>query len=259
MRPETVLAWHRKLVARRWTYARRGGRPPTQAEVRRLVVRLAKDNETWGYRRIQGELSRLGIAVAPSTVWAILKEHRIEPAPRRSGLSWKNFLRRQASGIVACDFLTVDTVFLRRLYVLFFIEIGTRKVHLGGVTSNPKAAWVTRQARNLVSQWSALPFRRDSKYTWAFDEVFRSEGVEIIRTPIKAPLANAIAERFVGTLRRECLDRLLIFGRRHLESVLSVYVEHYNAHRPPSSARHGAAGSSCLRTSPCLGWGSADA
>lgn len=197
---------HRKLVARRWTYARRGGRPPTHAEVRRLVVRLAKDNETWGYRRIQGELSRLGIAVAPSTVWAILKEHRFEPAPRRSGLSWSDFLRRQASGIVACDFLTVDTVFLRRLYVLFFIEIGSRKVHLGGVTSNPNAAWVTQQARNLVGRWSAFPFRflirdRDSKYTWAFDEAFRSEGVEIIPTPIKAPLANAIAERFVGTLR----------------------------------------------------------
>lgn len=152
-------------------------------------------------------------------------------------MSWKDFLRRQASGIVACDFLTVDTVFLRRLYLLFFIEIGSRKVHLGGVTSNPNAAWVTQQARNLVGRWSAFPFRflirdRDSKYTCACDEVFRSEGVEIIPTPIKAPLANAIAERFVGTLRRECLDRLLIVGRRHLESVLSVYAEHYNAHRP---------------------------
>ena len=158
VRPETIVAWHRKPVARRWTYARRGGRPPTHAEVRRLVVRLAKDNETWGYRRIQGELSRLGIAVAPSTVWAILKEHRIEPAPRRSSLSWKDFLRRQASGIVACDFLTVDTVFLRRLYVLFFIQIGSRKVYLGGVTSNPNAAWVTQQARNLVGRWSPFPF-----------------------------------------------------------------------------------------------------
>lgn len=157
VRPETIVAWHRKLVARRWTYPRHGGRPQIQAEIRRLVVRLAKDNETWGYRRIQGELSRLGIAVAPSTVWAILKDHGIEPAPRRSGLSWKEFLLRQESGTVACDFLTVDTVFLRRLYVLFFIEIGTRKVHLGGVTSNPNAAWVTQQARNLVSRRSTLP------------------------------------------------------------------------------------------------------
>ncbi len=184
---------------------------------RRLVVRLAKDNETWGYRRIQGELSRLGIAVAPSTVWAILKEHRIEPAPRRSGLSWSDFLRRQASGIVACDFLTVDTVFLRRLYVLFFIEIGSRKVHLGGVTSNPNAAWVTQQARNLVGRWSAFPFRflirdRDSKYTWACDEVFgpRASRSSPPQSRLRSPTPSR--ERFFGTLRRECLDRLLIVG-----------------------------------------------
>lgn len=162
---------------------------------------------------------------------------RNRPAPRRSGLSWREFLNRQAAGIIACDFLTVDTVFLRRFYAFFFIEIATRRVHLAGVTSNPEASWVTQQARNLVSTWETFPFRflirdRDVKYVAGFDEVFRSEGLRIVRTPIKAPLANAFAERFVGTLRRECLDRILIFGRGDLESSLRVYVEHYNGHRP---------------------------
>ncbi len=237
VRPETVLRWHRSIVARRWTCPRRQGRPPTQGEVRQLVIRLAEDNPTWGYRRIQGELKHLGIAIAPSTVWSILRSEGIDPAPRRSGLSWREFLNRQAAGIIACDFLTVDTVFLRRFYAFFFIEIATRRVHLAGVTSNPEASWVTQQARNLVSTWEAFPFRflirdRDVKYVAGFDEVFRSEGLRIVRTPIKAPLANAFAERFVGTLRRECLDRILIFGRGDLESTLRVYVEHYNCHRP---------------------------
>jgi putative transposase len=237
VRPETVLAWHRKLVARRWTYPRRIGRPQTQSEIRSLVIRLAKENPTWGYRRIQGELHGLRIKVAPSTVWAILRQAGIDPAPRRAGLSWREFLRAQAKGIIACDFVTVDTVFLRRLYVLFFIEIGTRRVLFSGVTSNPDASWVTQQARNLVSRWDTFPFRflirdRDAKFPGAFDEVFRSEGTKIIRTPIKAPLANAFSERFVGTLRRECLDPILIFGRGHLESCLRVYIEHYNGHRP---------------------------
>lgn len=240
VRPETVLRWHRALVARRWTYPRRPGRPPTQAGVRQLVIRLAEENSTWGYRRIQGELKQLGIAIAPSTVWSILKDEGIDPAPRRAGLCWREFLSRQATGIIACDFLTVDTVFLRRFYALFFIEIATRRVHLAGVTSNPDASWVTQQARNLVARWDGFPFRflirdRDSKYAAGFDEVFRSEGLRIVRTPIKAPLANAFAERFVGTLRRECLDRILIRGRGHLESTLRTYVAHYNDHRPHRS------------------------
>jgi putative transposase len=240
VRPETVLRWHRALVARRWTYPRRPGRPPTQAGVRQLVIRLAEENPTWGYRRIQGELKQLGIAIAPSTVWSILKDEGIDPAPRRAGLSWREFLSRQATGIIACDFLTVDTVFLRRFYALFFIEIATRRVHLAGVTSNPNASWVTQQARNLVARWDSFPFRflirdRDSKYAAGFDEVFRSEGLRIVHTPIKAPLANAFAERFVGTLRRECLDRILIRGRGHLESTLRTYVAHYNDHRPHRS------------------------
>jgi putative transposase len=173
-------------------------------------------------------------------VWSILKDEGIDPAPRRAGLSWREFLRAQAEGIIACDFLTVDTVFLRRFYVLFFIEVATRRVHLAGVTPNPDAFWITQQTRNLVARWDGCPFRflirdRDSKYVAGFDEVFRSEGLRIVHTPIKAPLANAFAERFVGTLRRECLDRTLIFGRRHLESVLETYLAHYNGHRPNRS------------------------
>ncbi len=149
--PATLLHWHRRLVARRWTYSRRGvGRPRTRNGISELVLRLARENPTWGYRRIHGELVGLGIALAPSTIWAILRRHGIEPAPRRAALSWSQFLRAQASAIIACDFLTVDTVWLRRLYVLFFIEIANRRVHFGGVTANPHERWVTQQARNLV-------------------------------------------------------------------------------------------------------------
>jgi putative transposase len=213
------------------------GRPPKQGDVRQLVIRLAEDNPTWGYRRIQGELKHLGIAIAPSTVWSILRKEGIGPAPRRTGLSWRQFLNRQAAGIIACDFLTVDTVFLRRFYALFFIEIATRRVHLAGVTPRPDASWVTQQARNFVARWETFAFRflirdRDAKYVACFDEVFRSEGLRIVRTPIQAPLANAFAERFIGTLWRECLDRILIFGRGDLESTLRVYIDHYNGHRP---------------------------
>jgi putative transposase len=240
VRPETILRWHRALVARRWTYPRRTGRPPKPMEIRRLVVRLAKENATWGYRRIQGELKHLGIAIAPSTVWSILQAEGIDPAPRRAGISWKEFLHSQAKGIIACDFVAVDTAFFRRFYALLFIEIATRRVHLAGVTSNPNASWVTQQARNFVARWDTVPFRflirdRDAKYVSAFDEVFGTEGMRILRTPVQAPKANAFAERFVGTLRRECLDRVLILGRGHLESVLRSYVGHFNGHRPHRS------------------------
>jgi putative transposase len=192
-----------------------------------------------GYRRIQGELARLGIAVAPSTVWAIIKREGIEPAPRRAGLSWSEFLRLQADSVIACDFLTVETVWLRRLYILFFIELETRRICLLGVTANPASAWVTQQARNLTMTLDErerparfLIHDRDSKFSAAFDEVFRSDGIRVIHTPIRAPRANAHAERWVGTLRRECLDQILIFGRKRLERVLSVYVAHDNEHRP---------------------------
>jgi transposase InsO family protein len=238
--PGTLLRWHRELVARRWTYPHRGpGRPATAAETRELVVRLARENAGWGYRRIQGELVGLGIKLAASTVWMILKEAGIEPAPKRLETSWSAFLRRQAASILECDFLTVDTLFLKRFYVLFFIELATRRVRLAGITTNPDGRWVTQQARNLLMQLDDedahqrfLVRDRDSKFTREFDEVFRSQGIRVIKAPVRAPKARAHAERWIGSVRRECLDRLLIVGRRHLRHVLATYVAHYNEHRP---------------------------
>ena len=238
--PATLMRWHRELVARRWTYPhRRPGRPPTRAEVRALLVRLARENPSWGYRRIQGELLGLGIKLAASTVWTILKEAGIEPAPRRLEQNWSEFLRAQAASILECDFLTVDTLFLKRFYVLFFIELATRRVHLAGITTNPDGRWVTQQARNLLMELGddgiqprLLVRDRDSKFTGEFDEVFRSEDIRVIKAPVRAPKARAHAERWVGSARRECLDRLLILGRRHLHHVLAAYVRHFNEHRP---------------------------
>jgi putative transposase len=238
--PATLLRWHRELVARSWTYPhRRSGRPPTPARVRELVVRLARENPGWGHRRIQGELVGLGIKLAASTVWSILREAGIEPAPKRLEQSWSEFLRAQATSILECDFLTVDTLFLKRFYVLFFIELATRRVRLAGITTNPDGRWVTQQARNLLMQLEDEGVRprflvrdRDSKFTSEFDEVFRSEGIRVIKAPVRAPKARAHAERWVGSVRRECLDRLLILGRRHLHHVLATYALHYNEHRP---------------------------
>ncbi len=246
--PTTLLRWHRELVARRWTYPhRRPGRPATPDDVRALVLRLARENPSWGYRRIQGELVGLGVSLAASTVWEILRREGIDSAPRRVESSWAEFLRRQAASILECDFLTVDTVFLKRFYALFFIELASRRVHLAGVTANPDGAWVTQQARNLLMRLDDQGVRarflirdRDSKFTRDFDEVFRSEGIRIIKAPVRAPRARAHAERWVGSLRRECLDRLLILGRRHLASVVRVYAQHYNEHRPHRSLAQGA-------------------
>src|SRR5438067_90138 len=193
----TVLRWHRELVARRWTYPhRRSGRPATAVEIRELVVRFARENPGWGYRRIQGELLGLDVQLAASTVWEILKEAGIEPAPRRLEQSWAEFLRAQAASILQCDFLTVDTLFLKRFYVLFFIELATRRVHLAGITTNPNGRWVTQQARNLLMrlddegvQPRCLIRDRDSKFTRDFDEVFRSQGIRVIKAPVRAPQA----------------------------------------------------------------------
>jgi putative transposase len=243
VRPETIRRWHRSLLARRWTYPHRPpGRPATGTDVRALIVRLARENPGWGYRRIQGELVGLGIRIAASTVWSILQRAGIEPVPRRSSETWRQFLRAQASGIVACDFFTVETVLFRRLYALVFIELATRRVYLAGITANPSGDWATQQARNIVETFvdRAKPIRflihdRDSKFTGAFDEVFRSNGIRTIRTPVRAPRANAFVERWIGTVRRECLDQLLIVNRRHLERVLPIYIRHYNEHRPHRS------------------------
>jgi putative transposase len=227
-------------VARRWTYpARPPGRPRVGEEIRELVLRLARENPRWGYRRIAGELAGLGIGISATTVRRLLREAGLGPAGRRGGLSWREFIRRQAQTMLACDFFTVETFALRRIYVLFFIELQSRRVHLAGLTESPNGAWVAQQARNLawLLQEREAPLRflvhdRDRKFTDTFDEVFRSEGLEIVRTPVRAPKANAIAERFVGTVRRECLDWVLIAGRRQLEGVLRVYVDHSNGHRP---------------------------
>jgi putative transposase len=238
--PATLLRWHRELVARHWTYPhRRPGRPPTPAKVRELVTRIARENPSWGNRRIQGELVGLGIKLAASTVWTILKEAGIEPAPKRLETSWSEFLRQQAASILECDFFTVDTLFLKRFYVLFFIELATRRVHVAGITTNPDGRWVTQQARNVLMELGDEGIRprflvrdRDSKFTREFDEVFRSEGIRVIKAPVRAPKARAHAERWVESVRRECLDRLLILGRRHLNQVLVTYVRHFNEHRP---------------------------
>jgi putative transposase len=242
VRPETLLRWHRDLVRQRWTFPSRRGRPPVTAEIRSLVLRLASENSTWGYRRIHGELCRLGYRVGASTVWSILNRAGVDPAPKRSAVTWRQFLRAQAEGVLAVDFFTVDTVLLQRLYVLFVIELGTRRVHVLGVTAHPAAEWVVQQARNLLMELDERTDRfrflvrdRDAKFTAVFDTVFSATGIEVLKTPVRAPRANAYAERWVGTPRRELLDRMLIFGRRHLESVLAEYVDHYNAHRPHRS------------------------
>jgi transposase InsO family protein len=242
--PATLLAWHRKLVARKWDYsAPRGpGRPPTAAEIRQLVVRMARENPNWGHRRIQGELVRLGHRIASSTVWQILRAAGIDPAPRRSGLTWRQFLTRQAKGILAVDFLHIDTVALRRIYALIVVEHGSRRVHLAGVTAHPTGAWTAQAARNLVMDLADrigtvkfLLRDRDCRFTTAFDAVFAAEGIRILRTPPQAPRANAICERMVGTLRRELLDRVLIVNERHLRLAVIVYLMHFNAVRPHRS------------------------
>jgi putative transposase len=201
------------------------------------VLRLARENPRWGHRRIGGELAKLGLRVSPTTVRRLLARAGLGPAPRRSGPGWREFLRTQAASIVACDFFTVESVLLRRYYVLFFIAHANRRVWLAGCSPYPTGPWVTQQARNLgldfVDEGIRLLIRdRDSKYSGVFDEVFRSSGIRMVKTPVRAPQANAIAERFVRTVRAECLDWLLILNRRHLERALRVYVEHYNTHRP---------------------------
>jgi putative transposase len=239
--PRTLLRWHAQLVARRWTYPRRHpGRPPIAPSLQALVLQMARENPTWGYRRIQGELVGLGHPIAASTVWTILKGAGLDPAPRRTGPTWRQFLTAQAHAILAVDFAHVDTVFLRRLYILIVIEHGRRRVHLAGITAHPTGAWVTQQARNLLmdlgdraEQFRFLIRDRDSKFIPAFDAVFAGADIRIIRTPVRAPRANANAERWIGTLRRECLDQVLITGPRHLTVVLGEYLEHYVRHEAP--------------------------
>ena len=244
--PATILRWHRDLVARKWDYTsrRRPGRPSTGTAVKALIIRMARENPAWGHRRIQGELARLGHAIAASTVWEILHAAGIDPAPRRAWPTWREFLAGQAHAIIACDFLVVETVLLKRLHVLVFIEHGTRRLHLAGVTAHPTGAWAVQQARNLAmdldDRLGALRFLvhdRDPLFTTAFGEVFKAEGLRIVTTLPRTPRMNAICERVIGTLRRELLDRTLILGERHLDLVLREYLTHYNGHRPHQSRR----------------------
>jgi putative transposase len=242
--PATILRWHRRLVARKWTYTdrRRPGRPSTGVSVKTLIVRMARENPTWGHRRIQGELARHGYTIAASTVCEILHAAGIGPAPRRAGPTWRQFLTAQAHAIIACDFLVVETVLLQRMYVLVFIEHGTRRLHLGGVTAHPTGAWAVQQARNLAmdlgDRFDTLRFLihdRDPLFTTAFAEAFRADGLRIITTLPRTPRMNAICERVIETLRREILDRTLILGERQLALILREYLIHYNRHRPHQS------------------------
>ena len=228
------------LVQRHWAHPhRQPGRPGLPTGTVSVVLRLARENPTWGYRRVHGELATMGVKVAPSSVWAVLRRHGTEPVPRRSCPTWAEFLRAQPEAMLACDFFSLDTVLLQRLYVLFFIEVGTRKIYLSGVTANPVGEWATQQARNLSALLSgrshavrSLVRDRDTKFTAAFDEVFRSDGTRVKKTPARSPRVNAFAERFVRTARSECLDWLLIWSERQPDRTLREYVEHYNNERP---------------------------
>lgn len=233
---------HRRLIARKWDYSKRRGRPgrpPTASALNRLVLRPAKENPRWGCRRIQGELVRLGHPIGTTTVWEILTAAGIDPAPRRGGPTWREFLTAQAEGVIACDFVHIDLVDPCRVYALVFLEHGTHRLHITGVTAHPAGPWAVQQARILAVEsgirLDSLRFLirdRDAKYTASFDMVFEAEDMEVIKTPPRAPRANAHCERAIGTLRREILDHLLIWNETHARQVLDAYARHYNRHRP---------------------------
>jgi transposase InsO family protein len=241
--PATVLRWHRELVRRKWTYARRnkGGRPRLSSEIEALIVRLAKENPRWGYGKLEGELLKLGFSVSRTTIRNVLDRHHIIPATVRNGsLGWRQLMTHYREQLLACDFFTVETIWLQTLYVLFFIELSTRRVHFAGVTAHPNQIWVTQQARQLLwklgTEASDLRFLihdNDRKFPNTFDAIFASEGFHTIHTPYPAPNANAYAERWVRSAREECLDLILILNATHLRRVLGEYIEdYYNVARP---------------------------
>jgi putative transposase len=241
VKPATLFSWHQQVVRLKWTYRRRkpGGRPRTDREIERLVVRLAREND-WGFERIEGELKKLGYTISHETVGNILRRHGIPPAPEReTAPSWRHLMTHYKDQLLACDFFTVETLFLRTIYVLVFIEIGRRRVHFAGCTAHPNGGWVEQQARQMMWELTdrETPIRflirdNDQKFTKAFDTVFRSEGIDVIPTPVRAPNANAFCERWIRSAREECLDKLLIINEAHLRRVMREYIEFFNTTRP---------------------------
>lgn len=241
VQPETVLRWHRDLVRRKWAqkHSSSNGRPPIKPEIEQLILRFVREND-WGYGKIVGELRKLGHQVSDQTIANILKRHGIPPLPeRKPSLSWQHLMTHYKDQLLACDFFTIETLFLQTIYVLFFIEIGSREVHFAGCTPHPNKRWVTQQARQIIwkldeqeSNTRFLIHDRDTKFTQSFDTVFESEGIDIIRTPIRAPNANAYAERWVRSVREECFDKLIIVNEIHLKRVMNEYVTYYNTARP---------------------------
>ena len=243
--PDTILRWHRDIVRRRWaarSACGRTGRPATRRNIRALVRRLARENPHWGYRRIHGELAGLGVKVAASTVWEILKASGIDPGRRQTGPTWSQFLRSQAEAILACDFFTVDLLDGTQAYVLAVIEHATRRIRIIGITLHPTGEWTTQQARNLVMDLGDQAHRarfmirdRGSNFTTAFDAVLADAGIRTVLCNIRTPRMNAIAERWIGGCRRELMDRTLVWNQAHLRQVLRQYETHHNQHRPHRS------------------------
>jgi putative transposase len=239
--PDTILRWHRRMVAKKWTYPNRTGHPPIDQAIAALIERLALENASWGYQRIQGELLKLGHRVGASTIRRVLKHVKIPPAPeRQTDTTWRQFLRTQASTMLAVDLFHIDcAVTLQRLYAFFAIEVGTRYVHVLGVTDRPDGPWTTQQARNFLldlgnraSDFTFLVRDRAGQFSATFDAVLAGAGINVVKIPPRCPRANAYAERFVRTVRSEVTDRILIFGRHHLRTVLHEYVQHHNGRRP---------------------------
>lgn len=245
VQPETVFRWHRDLVCRKWTQESKGkrGRPRIDEQKEHLIVRLAKENLRWGYYRIEGELKKLGFDVSLTTVRNVLSRSGIVPAPVRYGsIGWKTMMNHYKEQLLCCDFFVVESLFLKTYYVLFFLEIGTRRVHLAGVTANPDGHWLAQQARQYIwaieereETFCSLIHDNDRKLTSAFDTVFQSKQISVIHTPLEAPNANPFAERWVRSVRQEMLDHVLVLNEAHLRRILQTYIDHYNTRRPHQS------------------------
>jgi putative transposase len=242
--PDTILRWQRDIIRRRAARSIRGktGRPPTHRDIKALVLRLARENPGWGYRRLHGELAGLGVKIAASTVWQILKNAGIDPTPQRTAPTWSVFLRSQAEAILACDFFTADLLDGTQAYVLAVIEHATRRIRILGVTLHPTGEWTAQQARNLMMDLGEQSHRvkfmirdRGSNYTASFDAVLAGAGIRSVLCNIRTPRMNAIAERWIGGCRRELLDRTLIWNQGHLRRILRAYEAHHNLHRPHRS------------------------